>query len=503
MPSLSRAFPFHPIHVGSCRLRRLASCCPRCLTSHPLTTRHHSAITRPVRPSRVVWTPVTPSRAPWRALAAVWCPVTLYHAPLCPLSPLATPSCRATLPRCARAPHHVVWTPAVPRAALLCPLAPRCTMLRAVAPCCAALRRLDCCLAPCPSLSRPLTHSHAPWRTRVALLHHTTPSAPARSLLPPSDSSTHHPPSLPSPCPPHVVHRLHAPSPASAHRLPPLHAVRLFRVPSAALSAPSTRRTRYMPPSGLSAVVDAPLTRCLRPRCAVHTSLRLHRPPCALHCPPRTLQRPPGTLHCLLRAFDALSTLSTRRPPSPPPSLLSLPSPRPPPSSMRLRRAVCAVDAPSLSSPPPPHASTRRPHPRCAVHTLDAPSARPQCAVFGVSAPNSCPLRRPPPSSRPLWLPTALLAPFVPSAASAHRLLPPLAIDVPFAAHAVDVNVDVPHALSTCRTRRLCGLRGCPVCALLVPIMPSLRPPRTTRTLCVPYTPSTLLTHCLCGLRGL
>ncbi|KAA1478500.1 hypothetical protein DENSPDRAFT_885943 [Dentipellis sp. KUC8613] len=189
-PSLSRTFPFHPIHVVSCRLRRLASCRPRCLTSRPLTTCRHSVVTHPVRPSRAVWTPVMPSRAPWRALAAVWCPVALYYTPLCPLGPLATPSCRATLPRCACAPHHVVWTPAMLRAALSCRLAPRCAMLRAVAPCCAAPCRLDCCLAPRPSPSCPLMPSDAPWRARVALLRHTTLSAPMRSLLPPSDSST-------------------------------------------------------------------------------------------------------------------------------------------------------------------------------------------------------------------------------------------------------------------------------------------------------------------------
>ncbi|KAA1478850.1 hypothetical protein DENSPDRAFT_886217 [Dentipellis sp. KUC8613] len=113
-------------------------------------------------PFRAVWTPVTPSRMLWRTLAAVWCPVAFYYALLCPLGPLMTPSCCTTLPPCARAPLHVVWTPAVPRAALSCPLAPRCAMLRAVAPCCAAPRRLDRRLAPCRALSRPLPPRGAP-----------------------------------------------------------------------------------------------------------------------------------------------------------------------------------------------------------------------------------------------------------------------------------------------------------------------------------------------------
>ncbi|KAA1478871.1 hypothetical protein DENSPDRAFT_886238 [Dentipellis sp. KUC8613] len=259
-PSLSRAFPFHPIHVGSCRLRRLASCRPRCLTSRPLTTRCHSAVTHPVRPSRAVWTPVTPSRAPWRAIAAVWCPVALYYAPLCPLGPLATPSCRATLPRCARAPHHIVWTPAMLRAALSCPLAPRCAMLRAVAPCCAAPRRLDRCLAPCPSPSCPLMPSDAPWRARVALLRHTTPSVPARSLLPPSDSATHH---LAAPHALSLAADLRSRGPtgcvAAAHALVMAQAARPLAVPltlSPVYPSPPTVSCRAGPSNGVGGTLS-------------------------------------------------------------------------------------------------------------------------------------------------------------------------------------------------------------------------------------------------------
>ncbi|KAA1478366.1 hypothetical protein DENSPDRAFT_885826 [Dentipellis sp. KUC8613] len=148
---LSRAPSFLPVRLPFC------VCSP--------SVRHPSRAPFPFTPSmpfRAVWTPVTPSRMPWRTLAAVWCPVAFYYALLCPLGPLMTPSCRTTLPPCACAPLHVVWTPAVPRAALSCPLAPRCAMLCAVAPCCAAPRRLDRHLAPCRALSRPLPPRGAP-----------------------------------------------------------------------------------------------------------------------------------------------------------------------------------------------------------------------------------------------------------------------------------------------------------------------------------------------------
>ncbi|KAA1479667.1 hypothetical protein DENSPDRAFT_886957 [Dentipellis sp. KUC8613] len=130
-PSRAPFFPFSTVHAVSRGLRCLVLCRPRCLTLHPLT-RHHTPSLRHYAPSLRHHEPraavahcLDPSRAPWRALAAVWRPVAFYYAPLRPLGPLVTPSCRATLPHCARAPHYVVWTPAVPCAALSRPIVPR------------------------------------------------------------------------------------------------------------------------------------------------------------------------------------------------------------------------------------------------------------------------------------------------------------------------------------------------------------------------------------------
>ncbi|KAA1478827.1 hypothetical protein DENSPDRAFT_886192 [Dentipellis sp. KUC8613] len=115
LPALSHLAPAH--YVPS--LRRHAPCAAvaRCLDPRHALSR---AVARRGAPSP--W-----SGAPWRSIT-----------PRYALSvPMATPSCRATLPRCACAPHHVVWTPAMPRAAsraISHPVVPCCALWHRVAP---------------------------------------------------------------------------------------------------------------------------------------------------------------------------------------------------------------------------------------------------------------------------------------------------------------------------------------------------------------------------------
>ncbi|KAA1478828.1 hypothetical protein DENSPDRAFT_886193 [Dentipellis sp. KUC8613] len=102
--------------------------------------------------------------------------------------------------------------------------------------------------------------SDAPWRARVALLRHTTLSAPARSLLPPSDSSTHH---LAAPHALSLAADLRSGGPtgcvAAAHALAMAQAARPLAVPltlSPVYPSPPTISCRAGPSNGMGGTLS-------------------------------------------------------------------------------------------------------------------------------------------------------------------------------------------------------------------------------------------------------
>ncbi|KAA1479031.1 hypothetical protein DENSPDRAFT_886362 [Dentipellis sp. KUC8613] len=197
------------------------------------------------------------------------------------LGPLATLSCRATLPRCARVPHHVVWTPAVPRTALSQPLAPRCAMWHLVA-------------RPC----RTLAPHHTLWTrahhvgTRV--LYHCAARRSHGVSCTPARHPTHPVASLPistrcfvprGPYQRHGRHTLSLPHPLS----PPACLVVAPRaLATAQVACPLVAPTAISPPVRCVAALPHPAL------CTPHPALCTLRHMrsaalCRLHTPPRRL----------------------------------------------------------------------------------------------------------------------------------------------------------------------------------------------------------------------